>query len=369
MQIEIKPLDTVFFRDGKPFSMGEETWANGIFPPNPSVFAGVLRTIYMVENNIPSDEVLDKTIDLDIKGALVKKRRMLFPFPADMVLEKERQEDKDRPKMLQLKPRPSLSNYQIDLPYVLTLDTCHKVKEGNGFLTPERMREYLNAQEVFDFLPMEEVALTESKIGIARDRRTHIVNESMLYRVNMLRLEDSLRVGDFHRPEKDLTFIVHYENLPSIPKRGLCSIGAEGKKASYEVSDEDSIMTLIPLPELKNKYLKIYFITPAIFTSGWKPMWMETGEYMTKSGKKISVRLIACALGKKVSVGGFDMKGRVPKPMYQAVPSGSAYYLETDSIEDAKTLAQELHLSRISDVMPEYGYGWAVVGVVSNFKF
>ena len=33
MLAKITPLDTVFFRDGKPFSWGEETWAEGIFPP------------------------------------------------------------------------------------------------------------------------------------------------------------------------------------------------------------------------------------------------------------------------------------------------------------------------------------------------
>ena len=32
MIIEMNPLDTLFFRDGKPFSMGDETWADAIRP-------------------------------------------------------------------------------------------------------------------------------------------------------------------------------------------------------------------------------------------------------------------------------------------------------------------------------------------------
>lgn len=50
MLIDIKPLDTLFFRDGKPFSMGDNDWADGIFPPHPSVFYGALRSAYIGKN-------------------------------------------------------------------------------------------------------------------------------------------------------------------------------------------------------------------------------------------------------------------------------------------------------------------------------
>lgn len=42
--IEIQALGTLFFRDGKPFTMGAETYAEGIFPPLPSTIYGALRT-------------------------------------------------------------------------------------------------------------------------------------------------------------------------------------------------------------------------------------------------------------------------------------------------------------------------------------
>ena len=43
MIIEISALDTLFFRDGKPFSMGENHWTNSIFPPNMSTVYGADR--------------------------------------------------------------------------------------------------------------------------------------------------------------------------------------------------------------------------------------------------------------------------------------------------------------------------------------
>jgi CRISPR-associated protein Cmr3 len=36
MEIKIQPLDTLFFRDGKPFEKGENTWADGMMLPNPT---------------------------------------------------------------------------------------------------------------------------------------------------------------------------------------------------------------------------------------------------------------------------------------------------------------------------------------------
>lgn len=50
MIIEMKPLDTLFFRDSKPFSRGEDTWADTIFPPYPSTVYGALRTAWFKQN-------------------------------------------------------------------------------------------------------------------------------------------------------------------------------------------------------------------------------------------------------------------------------------------------------------------------------
>lgn len=46
MIISLEAIDTLFFRDGKPFTMGEDNFASGIFPPAPSVLYGALRSAY-----------------------------------------------------------------------------------------------------------------------------------------------------------------------------------------------------------------------------------------------------------------------------------------------------------------------------------
>ena len=48
--IQIEPIDTLFFRDGKPFSMGDQSTAFGIFPPYPSTVFGAIRTGIIAQN-------------------------------------------------------------------------------------------------------------------------------------------------------------------------------------------------------------------------------------------------------------------------------------------------------------------------------
>jgi len=57
--LRINPFDTFFFRDGKPFTMGDDSWADGIFPPSPSVIYGALRTAWISEK---LDGFVDKNI-------------------------------------------------------------------------------------------------------------------------------------------------------------------------------------------------------------------------------------------------------------------------------------------------------------------
>jgi len=92
MIIRIRPLDTFFFRDGKPFSRGQETWADGIFPPSPSILYGALRAIYFSEYpdefnkaNTPDDP----TLNLKIKGIFLGMGKLIYlPVPADFVIAK-----------------------------------------------------------------------------------------------------------------------------------------------------------------------------------------------------------------------------------------------------------------------------------------
>ena len=109
MNIEITAYDTVFFKDGKPFTMGEDTWASGTFPPPPSVFYGMLRTAYAAQNNIALNKIEEETKDLRISSILLKlenEKHLLFPYPTDLFQAK----GDDNIKLMKLKANDIISN-------------------------------------------------------------------------------------------------------------------------------------------------------------------------------------------------------------------------------------------------------------------
>lgn len=102
MMIEIEALDTLFFRDARPFSAGAETLANGMFPPSPSVLYGALRSIYFANHPdklSAAGTAHDPTSDIRLTGVYFKYGQDLFlPLPRDLVkksqvTEREKEEE------------------------------------------------------------------------------------------------------------------------------------------------------------------------------------------------------------------------------------------------------------------------------------
>ena len=119
--ISIKANDTLFFRDGRPFSMGDDSFASSIFPPPPSVIYGALRTAYMsnkCENGVDLNEWIPKTEALELTSILLHdKENVYFPMPEDLlVLDSNNQLTDSQFKTIQLELdlKPLYSNSLTD---------------------------------------------------------------------------------------------------------------------------------------------------------------------------------------------------------------------------------------------------------------
>ena len=53
-----------------------------------------------------------------------------------------------------------------------------------------------------------------------------------------------------------------------------------------------------------------------------------------------------------------------PKPMRRAVPAGSVYYFQLADNNSATRVKEAFHLKNISDLLPEEGFGLAILGEV-----
>ncbi|MCL0062751.1 type III-B CRISPR module-associated protein Cmr3 [Peptococcaceae bacterium] len=363
MIIKIDALDTLFFRDGRPFAMGEDTWANSIFPCYPSVIYGVLRATYFANNvskiSLANTES-DPTASLKIQAIYLKINDTFYwPLPLDCVKIKGEKAEDGLIEVFLIKRNSKIredivSNYPCtDLLHLPEGPENQKVDNvPDGILDEYTLREYLYSKWGSDSVTVRQLSdciTLEPKIGIGRDKTTQTTSdEQKLYRVEMIRPANI---------SEQASIVVEFTGI-DIPSNGFMKLGGENKAVYYEEIDGIRIEP----PKLKNKVFKLYLATPAMFEKGWLPGWVDE-ESLTGTYKGIKLKLLTAAIGKYISIGGFDMRKKEPKTMYKAVPAGSVYYFELVDGNLTKVV-DVFHGKSVSDFQSEQGFGLALVGEI-----
>lgn len=395
MTVELSPLDTFFVGNGKPFAMGEDNWAEELFPPPLSIFAGALRSQFYSFNmdnfyqyqqsfaqqnqqngyapgqpGAPIDVTkLDPSADLRIRDLCYwDGQESWLPVPADLVRPEKAdcadpgEDASEKFPLLPLALRRNQSISSSPLSHSLTTPPERKVQgAGMALMSLADWARYAAGDsESLKGVSLERFVSHEPKTGIARDRNTRSAQEGRLYRVQMMRLRDDR--------ERALRFAFRLEGL-EIPQAGLVKFGAEGKAARYrQISGDSASEMSIPLATEKftTPYFKIVLLTPSYFRNGWLPGFLlqggsETGVSGIMAEHKI--RLIAAALGKYQPLGGYDMMQRRAKTMQRIVPAGAVYYLQAESADQAAAIAESYHGRAIADdpVMAKLGMGQIAV--------
>lgn len=385
--IQLDPLDTLFFKDGKPFSMGEETWADGIFPPPPSVLYGMLRTQYLSMNPAVSIEnVIEKTDGLEItqiyyrflndveKHSRARSSSTCYlPIPADVVERNPKkpqgsESEEDYVKILQLIDRRerrvksyevtkipvcqlandigSSAKDEIVFPYWKEEGAQAEAIEG-GFLEENDLRSYLIDSEANRLLAkrLSDFLIVEPKTGIKRNRETRTTSDDGdLYRVGMRRA-DGFQIEVSFSPLEGLNFFqTGHDHLTPV------RLGAEGKVSAAKIKSDDLLGTF---NGIKSDFFRVYLATPAIILNKDGLPIKPDLEFLG-----IPVTYLGAAIKKAQMIGGFDMKNRQPKPMYKVVPAGSVFYFKADEVIDFNPFQGR----KISDVGAMEGFGIAYFG-------
>ena len=384
MKLFLQPNDTFFFRDGRPFTKGEQSEGHSIFPPLPSTVLGALRSAYIAElgdlslfysggmrDTIGTPESLCNAIRL--RGVFLADNRgdrteMFFPLPLDLIYKKAEKEDNSTAlHLLAPKRRNFASTGTIDYPLTWWSTSESIDSDADGLLRLGAIQRYLQGNDTSLRLTDRATLIEpEPKIGIARSRVTLSSEDHMLYRIDMSRFKT--RDGNYG-------FVVDYECPENLPQKGLLKLGGEGKSFAYQniVSDGNPLSshleTVTAVIQSTGRF-KLYFVTPAIFKQGWLPSWLDkntfSGAYPIEPAASIPLQLITAAVGKSVPVGGWDMAKGQAKPTWRAVPAGSVYYfelLDRDRIDD---LIAAFHYQNISDERTEEGFGLSLMGIVKG---
>jgi CRISPR-associated protein Cmr3 len=357
MWYRIIPNDTLFFRDGRPFTMGAETWANPIFPPYPATLYGAIRSWLIFEKASLKEFYEGKLKEelgtkeekgnLKITGPIIAINDTLyFPVPKDMLVS-------DKPELVSLilseKPSVFVSDNRFDK--VLINKTEGKAEEAKGYLDMHSLIDYLKASEnILTYTETRKLFISEPKIGIKRNIKTLQTEAGYLYRIPMIRVLENT------------SLVVKIEGVSDIPEKGIIQLGGEAKTAKLLKADEDYFEELDRIDfDFQDNLFKLVLITPAIFKKGWIPAWINEN---TLEGEKdgVRIKLSACSIGKYILIGGWDMAKDEPKPMRKAVPAGSVYYFEI--LEGKDKVKEVFHLQNISDIYPEEGFGLGLIGEV-----
>jgi CRISPR-associated protein Cmr3 len=348
--ITFEPLDSLFFREAKPFNAGEGGFLDSQFPPPAQTLSGAIRGAIGEANNVNwNDKAAVKTLlgtaddpsPHSFAGPyLLKNGQRLYPVPLNLLYsEKER-------KWTRLVPSVSpfitdMGNWKLPEPEKQSEGT--KPLEGakpieEGWLDVANMQEVLNGGVPADFIPTGKIIVREARAGIGRDNRKSVVNEGQLYFTRHLRLNLGFTLG-------------MGVGGGDLPDGGMVRLGGEGRLARIVVGAMPASLA-DPTVDGDPQGLILTLLTHGDFGGKVEPDWSSVCPGM---------ELISACVGKPVPEGGWDYANRHPKPLKSLVPAGSCYFVKAKNCNLADVIA-ELHGKYIGQ-RTSFGYGEIAVGI------
>jgi CRISPR-associated protein Cmr3 len=367
----LKPLDTLFFRDGKPFGFGESAYLESIFPPTPQTMQGVVRyniirahcnsnTIFQCKVCSFSDCILPKNIgssdegnygSLDIYGPyLVEDGKRYYHVPLDLMQEAEGQK-----RLVSLKPSENSADQcdsgNISLP-AKPAEYC-AIKEVKGWIEENALLEYIREQKLPDKKSLRQDSdffEKEPRVGIGRDYATHTAKEGMLYSIAPLRFNKDTAIG--------VKVGGIDESLQ--PKHNCTKFGGEGRVCKLEIKDCPDTENQFKFA-FADKYIKMLLLQPADF-GRWLPPGFEA---ISQNGSmrwegsinRVNLQLVSACIGKPQKIGGWDMASGSSKAIKSYVPAGSVYFFKA-AAGDVTVLATEGKLGENTAI----GFGHYILG-------
>ena len=369
LAVNLEAIDTLFFRDHRPFTAGEDTYAESILP-SPLTLYGAISSCYLqsigkslsdFKNN--HDEKLGryseelKESNLKIKGMfLVKNGKFYLPTPANFYgYGKDKKE-----LMLHLAKVQNSKPYEWDIdntdinPLSIPKITNKDLEQVNGFIELDYIKPYF-----LNNIPRNSVYYTDD-FFIYENRYGNTLSGDLLtvdnlYSAVHLRFYDE--VNRITYSKASIAVIIEGLDENDFTEKTI-SLGGERRRARLTLMDKvPSLTNPDVLTQVKNKKkFFLYLLTPAIFNSGWLPPVIG------------GAKLVGAAINKPQYISGWkrntDASGS-PRPMKKAVPAGSVYFYIADKWTDEQFVNcyKEYNFNQsLSEIYPAAGFGITIIG-------
>lgn len=351
------PLDTLFFRDGRPYNKDESNaQVVSQFPPFAPTLIGAARAAYAralgwpvkdwdthVKPHLGSGNDL-KPVSFD-GPYLLKDSEPVFPVPALLVKD-------THDNLFRLSPGPERRcDLGKDLARLPELNPVGgKYESAPGWLTVDEMTAVLAGKLPNNVLKDDALFLYERRVGNWRDGQSRTVREdNAIYSPAHVRLARGVKLA---LVATGLPDIEPANPAPTAGESRLCWISRKErglglpKKPMIAASDE----TL--------RYCAI-LITPLDIEEIGLPM--PDAPYAALPGK-----LVSACIGRAQRAGGWlgtSAGSGEPQPLRTLLPAGSVFFLKADEASAKSVL--DLHGKKIG-ARTEWGFGQLLIGVWGN---
>ncbi|MCA9065261.1 MAG: hypothetical protein KDA96_19465, partial [Planctomycetaceae bacterium] len=357
-ELRIRTRDPIVARDGRPFGSEAGNRMRCMNWLSPSVTTGAIRTLLGRLNggDFQNVELLSELKQTVCRGPLlVVNDRLFLPAPADALCTSSGES-----QML----RPDSNAGSCDLPKGLipvTLDPQTPVEKFScpppAWWAVEKFAEWhtLTQDPVHGFYDSPGDFLRSPVV----DERTHVAidpgnlaaKKGMLFSTAGLVLDRCLPT---HGSDKSVAteLVVGIAGPPSANhimrfpggNGHQQPVGGERRLTTVHMSSSavlhcpDDVAEVISTCQ-RNSGLRMTLVTPAIFSGGWLPGWLDresrSGTPPALAGTGFRLQLEAVCNARWEAVSGWSYESRGPKAVRRIVPAGSTYYFKVLSTDGA----------------------------------
>lgn len=349
------PMDTLFFRDGRPYNQGDLNQADAVshFPPHPPTIIGAFRAA--AARNLGWQGRGDWEPDikarlgdrsdlgpLSFSGPfLLYRERPVFPAPACLLGTKKTGLE----QLTRVRPgspvRCDLGTVRLPVPE----QAVEGLKDLSGYwLTADGMQAVLDGKtpDLKEIVPESALFTRERRIGIERDPVNHTTKEGALYLSSHIRLSDNVALA------------LQVQGLEA--KTGfsdLIPLGGESRMAWVEPRQKN---VTLPDPRIEPgedgvvRYMAV-FLSPALMTKWPGPQDSVAG---------MPGSLVCACQGRPVRIGGWDFQNG-PQPLENYIPPGTTWFFEAEANDETLKKLHSTHGKHIG-MRTEWGFGQVLIG-------
>ncbi len=261
--IHLNPLDTLFFRDGRPFDQVDEGLSRGVsvFPPPPTTLYGAARVL--ASNFLHCS-------DIKVAGSVLTKGEVIFvptPYHLRCSESKPALSYALTPKKAKKEFPKQYGNFGFVTQYANTGYNGETPQDSIPWPEYIKLETLLNVRNnnsagftgvVEDTISVSSFLTRETAAGIERDAKTSLTKDGAFYTSEKLRLDPEIGFRVDIKESDQNTF-------PEIIKTGLVRLGGEARSAQFRMntlcrempSVESLVCSNIPGEKLNGNFMLI----------------------------------------------------------------------------------------------------------------